>query len=192
MAQINISSDEALCKAAVEGDGAAEEVLIIRYAVLVRACSRPYFLIGGDSEDLMQEGMLGLLSAIRHYEPDRGTSFRTYAERCIRSRIVSAVRAAARFKHGPLNDSVSIESPQFDESISAANYLRNPEDLVIIHEITDELVSSDLLSKLEREVLGYYLQGLSYADIATRSGRKVKSVDNSVQRIRKKLAQYLD
>ncbi len=189
MADIDSASDEALWRAASGGDSSAEEQLIAKYAVLVRACSRPYFLAGGDSEDLIQEGMLGLLSAVRRFEPDRDVSFRTYAERCIRSRLYTAIKSAARRKHGPLNDSVSLESPQFDE-LTLQQSLRDPEELVIIQELTDELKSSPYLSKLEREVLSLYLSGLSCSDIALRAGRSAKSVDNAVQRIRKKLAQH--
>ncbi len=191
MADIEFSSDEALLCAAVAGDSSAEEKLIEKYSVLVRASCRPFFLAGGDSEDLMQEGMLGLLSAIRRYTPDRDTSFRTYAERCIRSRLYTAIKSAARLKHGPLNDSISIESPQFDESALSRPYLRDPEELVIFHELTDECTSSPLLSNFEREILNYYLEGLSYSDIALKAGRTVKSVDNAVQRIRKKLSQLI-
>jgi RNA polymerase sporulation-specific sigma factor len=186
------SSDEDLWKMASDGDIYAEELLIQKYSVLVRACARPYFLAGGDSEDLIQEGMLGLVCAIRHYNPGRESSFKTYAERCIRSRLFTAIKSAARFKHRPLNESISIESPQFDEGQTLSqNYLRDPEELVIYQELTDELKSSDLLSKFENEILRYYLDGLSYADIALKVGRTVKSVDNAVQRIRKKLSQLI-
>ena len=194
MEYMDTISDESLWSSAAAGDADAEEALIQRYSVLVRVCARPYFLAGGDSEDLIQEGMCGLLSAVRHFDPARDVSFKTYAERCINSRLISAIRSASRFKHRPLNDSISLESPQFDErQIRPVSFVRDPEELVITQELTDELHSAliEKLSKLEKEILAYYLEGFSYTDIAIKLGRTVKSVDNAVQRIRKKLAQLL-
>lgn len=184
-------TDEQLWRAASSGDTEAEEELIKRFSVTVRVCARPYFLAGGDSEDLIQEGMFGLLSAVRHFDPERDVSFKTYAERCVTSRLLTAVRSAARFKHRPLNDSISFESPDFDErQILSVSNLRDPEELVITKELTDELHSSlnKKLSRLEKTILDYYLEGLSYQDIADKTGRSVKSVDNAVQRIRHKLS----
>ena len=189
MENTRTDSDGALWSAASSGNIKAEELLIQKYSVLVRQCTRPYFLAGGDSEDLMQEGMLGLLHAIRSYEPARDTSFKTYAERCIRNRIYSAIRSAARFKHRPLNDSISIESDEV-QTLSS-DILHNPEELVITRELTDELKYrlADSLSKFEKKVLDYFLEGLSYSCISLKLGKSVKSVDNAVQRIRRKLIQ---
>ena len=106
-------TDETLCARAASGDRAAEETLVLRYSRLVRVCARPFFLAGGDSEDLIQEGMLGLLSAIREFRSDRGARFRTFAELCVRRRIISVVRAAAGGKHSPLNDYVSLDPSLF-------------------------------------------------------------------------------
>ena len=103
--------DEELCTRAAAGDRGAEEALVLRYNRLVRMCARPYFLAGGDSEDLIQEGMVGLLTAIREYDPDKSVAFRSYAEVCIKNRLLSAIKAAARGKHTPLNNSVSFETP---------------------------------------------------------------------------------
>lgn len=194
MDNINAISDEELWHRASSGDIEAEESLVEKYASLVRVCARPYFLAGGDSEDLIQEGMVGLLAAIRRFEPGHDASFKTYAELCIRTRLYTAIRSASRFKHSPLNESISFESPQFDEKrTSSFCCLRDPEELVIIRELTDEIFEtlSGSLSKLEKEILGYYLDGISYSDIAVRIEKPVKSVDNAVQRIRKKLAQSL-
>lgn len=194
MKVIDPTPDEILWSSASGGDVAAEEQLVERYSALVRACARPYFLAGGDGEDLIQEGMLGLLSAIRRYDPNHDTSFKTFAELCIRNRLFTAIKSASRFKHSPLNNSISLESPQFDEARTLpSSSLRDPEELIIIRELTDEITSnlSGSLSKFEKEILGYYLEGLSYGDIAVRTGRPVKSVDNAVQRIRKKLAQFI-
>ena len=183
-------TDEELWSLAHRGDPEAEEQLVKRYAVTVRVCARPYFLAGGDSEDLIQEGMLGLLSAVRHFDPGRDVTFKTYAEHCIVARLMTAVRTASRFKHRPLNDSISFESPEFNEKqILSASHLRDPEELVITRELTEEVYSAliEKLSALERAVLDLYLEGVSYSDIAARTGKSVKSVDNAVQRIRRKL-----
>ena len=107
------ASDETLCRMAAEGCRDAEEELALRYNRVVRKYARPLFLAGGDSEDLIQEGMLGLLKAIREYDPTRAASFRTYAEICIRNRMISAIKAAAREKHIPLNNYISFETPFF-------------------------------------------------------------------------------
>lgn len=187
-------SDETLCSNAVSGDRIAEEALVLRYAWLVRILARPYFLAGGDSEDLIQEGMLGLLKAVREYDSSKNASFRTYAEVCIRNRLFSAIRTAARDKHIPLNQSVPFEHSQLQELtdraiVQAFSKADNPETLLLQKEAHGELMGiiEASLSKLERAVLELYLQGLSYSEIATEAGCSVKSVDNAVQRIRRKL-----
>lgn len=185
-----VPTDEALCARVAQGDPEAEEELASRYARLVRVCARPLFLAGGDSEDLIQEGMVGLLTAIRTYDWKRDASFRTYAEICIRSRLHSAVRAAQRDKHSPLNHSVSLP-PLFDES-NAHLFPRekSPEDVVIGREEFEEKLDAlkGQLSGFESEILQLYLGGFSCREIAVRVGRSPKSVDNAVQRIRKKWA----
>ena len=186
--------DEEICLLAGAGNAAAEEELVRRYGRLVRACARPLFLAGGDSEDLFQEGMLGLLTAIRSFEGGRDASFRTFAEICIRSRLYSAVRAAQGSKHSPLNHSVSFEPPLFDGTNA---YLfsseESPEDVVIGREELRERLDAlkGQLSGFEAEILSYYLGGLSCAEIASQVGRSTKSVDNAVQRIRRKVARQL-
>ena len=184
-------SDEVLCTRAVSGDRVAEESLVMRYNRLVRICARPFFLAGGDSEDLIQEGMLGLLKAIREFDPSRDAAFRTFAETCIRNRVRSAVTAAARGKHAPLNDSISFDCAQWRDRPGPAQ--GSPEELVIDREEQSERldVLKDRLSKFEAAVLRYYLGGLSYQEIAERTRRPLKSVDNAVQRIRRKVAQQL-
>lgn len=190
--------DNVLQKLANEGDRDAEEQLAIRYIRLVRICARPLFLAGGDSEDLTQEGMFGLLSAIRQYDPSMNASFKTYAELCIKNRLLSAVKSASRLKHLPLNDGVSLDAILSDESqipLSAYTELfqRSPEELILARENKKELQSSfkKCLSKLEVRVLDYYLDGLSYDEMAKAIGKDTKAVDNAVQRIRRKLAQNL-
>lgn len=187
-------SDEVLCQLAQEGSSSAEEELVHRYYRLVRICARPWFLAGGDSEDLIQEGMLGLLRAVRKYQPERDASFHTFAEICIRNRLRSAIRAASGGKHTPLNDSISFENPLLEEGYSPKIPVEeNPEDAFIQREEWKERLHQlqSQLSKFERLVLSYYLEGFSCVEIATKVSRTPKSVDNAVQRIRKKLAKKI-
>lgn len=190
-------TDEALCRLAASGDRRAEETLVSRYTRLVRSCARPYFLAGGDSEDLTQEGMLGLIKAVREFQADKDTSFRTFAEICIRSRLYSALRSAGREKHQVLNQSISLDTPDFDSNsyTSGTNCLaqRGPEDELIDREHTAALLSGvrKQLSEFEAKILGYYLDGLSCREIAETVGKPPKSVDNAVQRIRRKVARQL-
>lgn len=187
-----VMTDEELQALAAERQSSAEEILAERYVRLVRICARPFFLSGGDSEDLIQEGMLGLLSAIREYDPAKGASFKTYAETCIRNRIQSAIRSAARKKHAPLNDGISLDDVLSDESQSLGTqfFQRSPEEQVLARETEREFISaySRRLSKLEAQILDLYLNGLSYQEMSQLTGRDVKSVDNAIQRIRRKLA----
>ena len=189
-------TDEKLWELTVSGELGAEEELFGRYNRLVRICARPYFLAGGDSEDLIQEGFLGLVSAIRGYSPKSGIGFRAYAESCIRNRIIDAVRAASRKKHEPLNDGLSLEYvllSEEDRGIAGAPsevFARSPEEQLLARESEREFYSSfsRSLSVFETSVLFLYLDGLTYAQIAQEVGRTEKSVDNAVQRIRRKLA----
>ena len=188
------SSDETLCLLAAQGDPQAETELVCRYGQLVRACARPLFLAGGDSEDLIQEGMLGLLTAIRGFDPGRDAAFRTYAEICIRSRLLTAIRAAQGGKHAPLNHSVSYDLPLFDEtSAYLFSSAESPEDVVIGREERKERLEAlkGQLSELEAQILPPYLSGLSCGEIAQRVGRSRKSVDNAIQRIRRKTARQI-
>jgi len=183
-----------LAQKAFREDTEAEEALVSEYVQLVRACARPYFLAGGDSEDLIQEGMLGLLSAVRNFNPQKGVKFSTYAEFCIRRRIYSAIRSASSYKHTPLNSYISLESQQLDEtSAQSAHFLRDPEDSVIAREsvVEVEKLLYGALSRFESRVLELFLDGMSYKDMAAKLGKPIKSVDNATQRIRRKLAQIL-
>ena len=181
--QINEYSDEELCRLSVSGDRDAEEILVKRYLRMVRVCARPYFLAGGDSEDLIQEATFGLLKAIREFSPGYDAKFKTFAEVCIRNRIRSAVATASRSKHAPLNDSVPFESPMLGIGAS-------PEELYISREEEAERLTrlAQKLSPLERKILELFLHGLSYREISEQVGRPAKSVDNAIQRIRRKVA----
>ena len=187
-------SDEELCARSAAGDRQAEEALVKRYNRLVRQITRPYFLAGGDSDDLIQEGMLGLMKAVREFDCSKEASFRTFAEVCIRNRVYSVLRAAAREKHSPLNHSISIETPFFESNsytaIDGHEAQENPEDLVIRRENRshDLLRINQQLSPLEGKVLSLYLDGLTYTQIAQALHKPPKSVENAVQRIRRKAA----
>lgn len=189
-------SDEKLCGLVSSGFSEAEQEIVLRYARMVRACARPYFLVGGDSEDLIQEGMLGLINAIREFDIEKNTSFKAYAEICVKHRLYSAIRASRRDKHSPLNNYISIDPPIFDSSTDYEEHFMhgcdfvNPEELVISEEGFSELLDaiSVKLSGFEAKVLGYFLSGLSYREISAEVNRSPKSVDNAVQRIRRKLA----
>ncbi len=192
-------TDNELQQLAVNGDSSAENELAIRYLRLVRICSRPYFLTGGDSEDLIQEGMMGLLSAIREYKPTLGNSFKSFAELCVKRRLISAVKSASRLKHAFLNDGVSLEEILSEESrtLTAYNvetFSRAPEEQVLARESKNDFMStfSRYLSRFEVAVLDHYLDGLSYSEIAEICDKPQKSVDNAVQRIRNKLARNLN
>ena len=186
-------TDEQLCVRAARGDDGAEAALVTRYYALVRACARPLFLAGGDGEDLIQEGMLGLIRAIREYRRDKSTSFRTFAEVCIRNRIYSALRAASRDKHAPLNQSVSLDHPFFDDYLSGTpdRSVTDPEQLIADRDYVERVLERTQLSAFEAKVLGYYLDGLSCQEIAQIVGKPAKSVDNAVQRVRRKTAREL-
>lgn len=179
-------TDEQLCRMASQGDQNAEEELVIRYMRLARACARPYFLAGGDSEDLLQEAMFGLMKAMREFDESRDASFQTFAVVCIRNRIRSAITAASRDKHAPLNNSVSMET----RLLLSEEAVDGPEEELISREEDAErlAVLKEKLSSFEQQILALYLKGFSYREIGRQIGRTDKSVDNAVQRIRRKIA----
>lgn len=193
-------SDEELVEAVRNGDDQALEYLIHKYRNFVRAKARSYFLIGADREDIVQEGMIGLYKSIRDYREDRLTSFKAFAELCITRQIITAIKTATRQKHIPLNSYVSLDKPIYDEDsdrtlldVIGAARVTDPEELVIHQEEFDdiELKMSELLSDLERQVLMLYLDGRSYQEIAIDLDRHVKSIDNALQRVKRKLEKYL-
>ena len=184
-------SDEALCASVRAGNRLAEEVLAARYHRLVRSCARPYFLAGGDSEDLLQECMFGLVKAMREFRPDREASFQTFAEVCIRRRLYSVIRASLAGKHSPLNESVPLNAFLLDAQPQYSQL--DPEDLLIDREKAAALLNRvrSQLSDLEIRVLDLYLDGCSCGEIAATVGKPYKSVDNAVQRIRRKVARQI-
>ena len=191
-------NDDKLLELVNHGDRDAEEQLARRYTRLVRQCARPLFLAGGDSEDLLQEGMMGLLSAIRDFDPQMNTAFKTYAEVCIKNRLISAVKSASSLKHIPLNDGVSLDEVLSEDGSAGLPdselHRRVPEEQVLARESKTEIVSkfSRCLSKFETKILSLYLDGLSYREMAEDTGKSEKSIDNAVQRIRRKLARQPD
>ena len=188
----------ALCR---QGDNVAEEYLLNKYKNFVRSKARSYFLIGADHEDIVQEGMIGLYKAIRDFRADKLASFRAFAELCITRQIITAIKTATRQKHIPLNSYVSLNKPLYDEEsdrtlldVIIEGRATNPEELIIgqedlrsIHHKIDEV-----LSGLEQEVLRAYLDGKSYQEIAEHLGRHAKSIDNALQRVKRKLSKIME
>lgn len=195
-------SDETLAARAAVGDQAALEQLLHRYRSFARVKARSYFLAGADREDVVQEGMIGLYKAIRDFEPAHQSSFRAFADLCVTRQVITAVKAATRHKHGPLNCYVSLSQPlpgaNDDERVLAdvlpALAGSDPADLVISAERIRALQAhvDEVLSDLETEVLRLYVEGKSYTEIAERLQRQVKTIDNALQRIKKKLEQHLE
>ena len=193
--------DEEVVAFARDGDDVALEYLIHKYKNFVRAKARSYFLIGADREDIIQEGMIGLYKAIRDFKADKLASFRAFAELCITRQIITAIKTATRQKHIPLNSYVSLNKPLYDdesdrtlEDILSGNKVSDPEELVISREefLDIESKMSEFLSELEWSVLMLYLEGKSYQEIAEQLSRHVKSIDNALQRVKRKLERYLE
>lgn len=188
--------DEELVELSAAGDKAATECILTRYKNLVRARGRMYFLAGADREDIIQEGMIGLFKAIRDFDSTKLSSFRGFAELCIKRQLLTAVKNANRQKHIPLNTYVSLSSPLYDDDsesmtgeLVADTTETNPENLLIRKEkaasMSDKI--EETLSELEKRVLSLYLSGKNYQEIAEILGRTPKSADNALQRIRKKI-----
>ena len=180
-------TDEQLIKNINAGETLCMDVLIERYKRQVRNQARPLYLIGGDSDDLIQEGMLGLFKAIRDYRPDKSDSFEAFASLCISRQLYSAIQAAGRLKHAPLNSYVEL-SPELGEQADGLKG-RSPEELLIdqenIRSLQEEILKA--ATPLEQKILEAYLNGQSYTEIAQRLGKEPKSIDNALQRIRRKL-----
>lgn len=193
-------NEEEVVALARSGDSKAQEFLIKKYKNFVRGKARSYFLIGADREDIIQEGMIGLFKAIRDYRPDRIASFKAFAELCITRQMITAIKTATRQKHIPLNSYVSLNKPMYDEDsertlldIVSGRVVSNPEELIISREEFDSMEAKigEVLSDLELQVLTYYLDGKSYQEIAENLDRHVKSIDNALQRVKRKLEKCL-
>ena len=189
-------TDEELVELSRNGNSLAEEYLLEKYKNLVRGRARSYFLNGGTDEDLIQEGMIGLFKAIRDYSSDKETLFSTFAELCVTRQIITAVKKSTRQKHTPLNNYVSLNKAVDDESpektfmdVLLVSEENDPEFMFINQEDKKsayEVIEGDL-SKLEKSVLEMYLEGLSYNEIAEKLDKTTKSIDNALQRLKKKL-----
>ncbi len=193
-------TDEALAELAKAGDREAEDVLIRRYVDMIRGKAHLYFIVGADSEDVIQEGMIGLFKAIHDYSAEREAAFGTFAELCVSRQILTAVKTAARLKHQPLNNSVSLSTPvnetdgsTLEESLGG-DMASNPEAVFMENTLSSLLTdeNSSLLSSMERRVLGEYLKGKKYTEIAQSLDKSCKAVDNAMQRIRKKISGYIN
>ena len=199
--EYDAKSDEDIVEAVRLGDAAALEYLINKYRNFVRAKARSYFLIGAEREDIVQEGMIGLYKSIRDFRGDKLASFKAFAELCITRQIITAIKTATRQKHIPLNSYISLDKPIYDEDsdrtlqdIICGTSVCDPEEMIINQEefygLEDKM--SELLSDLERKVLMLYLDGRSYQEIAVDLDRHVKSIDNALQRVKRKLERYLE
>ncbi len=198
---LEFRSDEEVVMEAKSGDIIALEFLINKYKNFVKAKARSYFLIGADREDIIQEGMIGLYKAIRDFRNDKLSSFRAFAELCITRQIITAIKTATRQKHIPLNSYVSLNKPIYDEDsdrtlldILSGTKITDPEELMINREEYNDIEykMGEILSELEWKVLTLYLEGKSYQEIAIDLQRHVKSIDNALQRVKRKLERYLE
>ena len=186
---------------AKEGSSTAEEYLITKYKELAKKKAMTYFIAGGDNEDVIQEGMIGIFKAIRDFDEDKDASFRTFAELCVNRQIISAIKKANRLKHSILNESVSLNQNDSEgekhrsvfEELPSSNDT-DPEALMLMKEIVDYLKANDndIFSTMENKVWSEMLKGKAYKEIATTLHKTPKTVDNAMQRIKKKILGYLE
>ncbi len=197
---IDMADEEIVFYAQSHNNVLAQEYLLHKYRNFVRAKARSYFLIGAEREDIIQEGMIGLYKAIRDFKSDKQSSFRAFAELCVTRQIITAIKTATRQKHIPLNSYISLNKPIYeDESdrtlldIISGVKVANPEDMVISKEEFDDIENkmNNILSDLEWKVLMSYLDGKSYQEIANELDRHIKSIDNALQRVKRKLEKYV-
>ena len=193
--------DEQLVEQVHQGNTDALDYLITKYRLFVKSKAKSYFLIGADKEDIVQEGMIGLYKAIRDFKGDKLSSFRAFAELCITRQIITAIKTATRQKHIPLNSYVSLDKPIYDEEsertlmdIIMSPVTDDPEHIIINQEDYSRLEDKmgEVLSELEQQVLSRYLAGQSYYEISEELNRHVKSIDNALQRVKRKLERHLE
>lgn len=201
LSYMNEISDEEIVLKAKHGNKLAQEKIINKYEQFVKNKAKSYFLIGADKEDIYQEGMIGLYKAIRDFNPDKLTSFKGFAELCITRQIITAIKTATRQKHIPLNTYISLNKPMYEEEsdrtlldVIEGLTVSDPEELIIGREEVKHIEKeiSKVLSELELEVLMSYLDGKSYQEIACDLDRQAKSIDNALQRVKKKLEKCLN
>lgn len=193
--------DKEIAIEAKNGNVLAQEYLINKYESFVKTKAKSYFLIGADKEDIYQEGMIGLYKAIRDFNPDKLSTFKAFAELCVTRQIITAIKTATRQKHIPLNTYISLNKPIYEEEsertlldVLAGLKITDPEELVISQEEKNRIEEEieKVLSRLELEVLNSYLDGKSYQEIACDLDRHAKSIDNALQRVKRKLEKCLD
>jgi RNA polymerase sporulation-specific sigma factor len=193
-------ADADLVSSAKAGDNLAMEFLLNKYKKFVGIKTKSYFLIGGDREDIIQEGMIGLYKAVRDFRADKLSSFRAFAELCITRQIITAIKTATRQKHIPLNQSISLNKPIYDDEgertlldVMASQKTSDPEELVINQEVSEDIKEriQENLSDLESQVLRLYLEGKSYQEMARDLNRHTKSIDNALQRVKRKIEKNL-
>ena len=195
-----LTDEELIVEIKEHDNNSALDYLIHRYRSFVRAKARSYFLIGADREDIIQEGMIGFYKAVRDFKSDKLSSFHAFAELCVTRQIITAIKTATRQKHIPLNSYISLNKPIYDEDsdrtlldVISGVKVADPEELIISREefLTIEKKMSEILSELEWQVLMAYLDGKSYQEIAASLNRHVKSIDNALQRVKRKLERYV-
>lgn len=193
-------ADEQIVALSQNGNMYAMEAILNRYKGFVSSRARPYFLIGGNHEDMIQEGMIGLYKAVRDYHPEKQVTFRSFAEICITRQMITAIKTATRQKHQPLNSYVSLSRPAFDESsdqtladVVLGSNCTNPEELLIDKEnyAACEETIEKALSNMEYQILSLYLEGKSYQEISVQIDKSPKSIDNALQRVKRKLERLL-
>ena len=201
---LHILTDEQLVKMAQEGSETAEEILIEKYKSLVKNKAKTYYIAGADNEDVVQEGMIGIFKAIRSYDANKEAAFKTYADTCINNQILSAIKKANRRKHQPLNESIPLTVERVDSewgetNTEEAGFVKgtmesNPEAVALLREIAEVLraQNSGSFSNFERQVWAERLKGYAYTEIAAHLGKSPKSIDNAMQRIRKKVLTYME
>ena len=201
MSDYSTLKDEDVIGLVREGDALAQDFLLNKYKTFVKTKARAYFLIGADKEDIIQEGMIGLYKAVRDFDASKTNSFKGFADICITRQIITAIKTATRQKHIPLNSYISLNKPVYDEEsertlldIIATSIVTDPEELIISKEELKHIESkmNELLSDLELQVVEYYLNGKSYQYIADKLKRDVKSIDNALQRVKRKLEKHLE
>lgn len=196
----DMTDEEIVLEAQLHDNVLAQEYLLHKYRRFVRSKARSYFLIGAEREDIVQEGMIGLYKAIRDYKSDKQSSFRAFAELCVTRQIITAIKTATRQKHIPLNSYVSLNKPIYEEDsdrtlldVISGVRVANPEDMIISREEFSDIENkmNNILSDLEWKVLMSYLDGKSYQEIAEELDRHIKSIDNALQRVKRKLEKYI-
>ena len=202
MSDYSTLKDEDVIGLVREGDALAQDFLLNKYKTFVKTKARAYFLIGADREDIIQEGMIGIYKAIRDYSSKTNASFNRFTDLCVSRQLITAIKAAGRQKHMPLNSSVSLNKTVYDDEsddtyidmLESAEAVTSPETIFIGIENRNSIVEHimEALSSFEKKVLSFYLQGKTYSEIAKATGKSEKSIDNALQRVKKKTEKFME